>query len=171
MAEQNGHHPFFEWYAGLLEMDAVSTNPKGDLLLTDVGGRRFAVGVHDGKPLLGCLRGDIAALRSISWTRAMINLGGGGRDWIALKARDIRKSGTDEKSAASPWGGPSGSKKSLALWIPVSLGRLSVWTESELEAPQSLLLGQIGKKKGVPHLRGTPFSEIPLSLKESRKAA
>lgn len=163
------HSPFLDWYAGLEKIGGISSHKKENLLLSDIGGRRFSVGVHEGRPVLACLKGDIEAFKGVRWTRALLNFGAGGRDWIALKAKDIRPGKSDMTESipapGSPWGAKGTPKQPLTLWIPVTSGRLSVWMGEEVETPERLAVGLMGRKKGAPHLRGAPFLEIPLSIK------
>ncbi|MTH96705.1 hypothetical protein [Roseibium sp. RKSG952] len=169
MADDIAHNPFLNWYAGLVKIGGISSHKKENLLLSDIGGRRFSIGVHDGKPLLACLKGDVEALKGIRWSRALINIGAGGRDWIALKSKDVRRDRSEIAQGIpaprSPWGVKGTTKQPLTLWIPVTSGRLSVWTTDEVEMPEKLCLGLMGRKKGAPHLRGAPFMEISLITK------
>lgn len=149
MPDPTERHPFIDWWAALKRFDAVSLEGK-DFILTDLGGKRFALGVHQGVPLLCWLKEDDASLGSIHWTSAAFAYGLKDRDWVALSAADIRVKGS---SVLNP--------VPARLFIPVTLGRLSPWKDSP---SQKLALGVMSVKKGKPSFDGSPAKTIPLKL-------
>lgn len=146
---QDQEHPFIAWWAGLSRLDAVSHEGK-DFILTDLGGKRFALGTHGDMPLLCWLPDDRQAMESMNWTSAAIAYGLRSRDWIALSSSDIRVRGS---SALNP--------VQARLFVPVTLGRLSPWKE---KSPSRLAVGHMKLEKGRPSFSGEPYKVLPLKL-------
>lgn len=147
--DSDRNHPFIAWWAGLKRLDAITYEGK-DLILSDLGGKRFAVGKHKEIPLLCWLPEDREAMESIKWTSAAIAYGLRGRDWIALSASDAR---IRDSAAMNP--------VPARVFIPVTAGRLLPW---QPVSPQRIALGTMAMEKGTPVFHGDPSRELPLKL-------
>lgn len=156
-------HPLVTWYATLRRADAarvdlVEIEVDGnkvdgtDVVLGDLGGRRFGLSVtKDGEPLLCCLGDDVAAIRSVPWTSAAMAFGFKGRDWIALSCKDARVKGSSEMNPAP-----------IRLWIPISTGRLDAWRDV---APRRVLVAAMASGRGKEaRVDGAPFAELPMKM-------
>lgn len=148
-SQDSNSHPFLAWYAGLKGLDAVSLEGK-DFILSDLGGKRFAVGVHKAMPLLCWHPLDREAMESVRWTSAAIAYGLNGRDWVALSALDVRIKGSASLNPVP-----------ARLFVPVAAGRLLPWKEL---SPQRIAVGAMRMEKGSPFYIGDPLKELPLKL-------
>lgn len=147
-------HPLIVWYAGLMKMDAARFEGS-DMVLGDLGGKRFAIGVAapDGIPLLCCLDRDKEALMAVAWTSAAMVFGHKDRDWIALSCKDVRVRGSSEMESVP-----------LRLWIPLTLGRLDPWKD---HSPDKMTISAMKtRKKGSPVPSGAPLASIPMKMIE-----
>jgi len=143
-------HPLITWYASLRRLGAASAEGN-DVVLGDLGGKRFGVGLAGADPLLCCHEDDAEVIRSVPWTSAAMAFGHKGRDWVALSCKDIRV-----RDAADMNPVPA------RLWIPVTVGRLEAWKGSEAKRLRVGIMK--AEKKGPPTLAGEPFADIPLKL-------
>jgi hypothetical protein len=144
-------HPLIVWYAGLMKMDAAKFEGS-DIVLADLGGKRFAIGVEpDGTPLLCCLDRDKEALTSVSWTSAVMVFGHKDRDWIALSCKDMRVRGSSEMNSVP-----------VRLWVPLTLGRLDPWKD---HAPDKMTIATMkAGKKGAVTVSGSAFANVPMKM-------
>lgn len=142
-------HPLIVWYAGLMRIDAAKFEGT-DLVLEDLGGKRFALGVEsDGTPLLCCLERDKEAISSVAWTSAAMIFGHKDRDWIALSCKDVRVRGSSEMNAVP-----------VRMWIPLTLGRLDPWKDHS-PSKMSIASMKTGQKGTVA---GKPFISLPMKI-------
>lgn len=144
-------HPLVIWYAALKRADAASMEGS-DIVLGDLGGKRFAIGIEEGTiPLLCCAFRDKEAVASVKWTSAAFVFGHKERDWVALSCKDVRTRDSQQMNPVP-----------LRLWIPVTTGMLEAWAEIK---PAKLKVGAMkATKKGPPALFGEPFTEVTLKI-------
>jgi hypothetical protein len=123
-----------------------------DMVLGDLGGKRFAIGIEpDGTPLLCCLDRDKEALSSVSWTSAAMIFNQKDRDFIVLSCKDVRVRGSAEMNAVP-----------VRLWVPLTLGRLDPWKDHK---PEKLSLGTMkAGKKGALATSGTAFANVSMKI-------
>lgn len=149
MGSDSRNHPFLEWCGSLARIGGAKVDGK-DVVLSAAGAKRFALGVHEGNPLLCWVEEDRAAMESVKWTSGAVVFGLRGEDWVALSAADVRVPGS---AAIAP--------VPLRLFIPVASGRMAAW---KAVAPQKVAIGCMETEKGVPVFTGTPFRELPVKL-------
>ena len=143
-------HPFLAWVASLKGAGMVRADGK-DVVLSVPAGKEFALGLHDGEPLLCFQKDHEAALKSVSWSAAALLFNSNDSDWIILSCRDVRP----RPSPASP-------AVPVRVFFPVTLGRLDSWKSRK---PQKLHVGPMSfDEKGSPVSAGEPFVSLPLSL-------
>ena len=147
-------HPFFRWFAGMLHSRAARANGR-DVVLTDVGGKRFAVGVDgDGMPVLGVQKGDLDLLMSLKWRRATFLKGWRFRDWIGLHCPNAAPDTGEEAQEAQP----------VRVWIPVNKGLLGAWKGT----PRKLRIKEMRVGKyGKPVLASAKsVADVPVDVKD-----
>lgn len=143
-------HPLIVWYAGLMKADAARLEGT-DIVLGDLGGKRFAVGIDaDGGPLLCCLEGDKRAMTSVAWTGAAMVFDHKDRDWVVLSCADVRVAGSEAMESVP-----------LRIWIPVTLGRLLAWKDHR---PDKLTISEMMSKQNGPLTAGTTIATIPMKI-------
>jgi len=143
-------HPLITWYSALKTRGAATVDGS-DIVLNDLGGRRFGLSAAAGGiPVLCCGGFDLRTMRSIRWTSAAFVLAHKGRDWVALSSRDIRIPGSGEKEPVP-----------LRVFIPVTIGRLDAWKE---RPPTRLRLSAMESGKGASRTVGETVAEIPLKV-------
>jgi len=121
-----------------------------DMVLEDLGGKRFAIGVEkDGTPLLCYLDKDKEAIESVAWTSGAMIFGHKDRDWIVLSCKDMRVRGSSEMNAVP-----------LRIWIPLTLGRLDPWKD---HSPSKLSIASMKTdRKGA--VSGQAFASLPMKM-------
>lgn len=145
--EQKGD--FLRWCAGLIQKKIASVQGT-DIILDELAGRRFALGIHEDNPLVCWQESDHPYISSINWTSAALGFNLKGGDWIALSANDVR---IENSAAMEP--------VKLRLFIPVTVGRMTPWKKDK---PEFLFADKMEMEKGVPEYSGTPSIKLPVTV-------
>lgn len=149
MSSQMESHPLIAWINGLIVRGGAKYE-NGDLYLTPLAARRFALSLHEKNPVLCWSDTDNKALGGIRWKSAAIVFGLKNHDWIALNCPDIR---IKNSGALNP--------VKLRVFIPVSAGRLDPWKEV---MPPKLGISIFSMEKGRPVLTSRPAFTLPVKL-------
>lgn len=150
MSSGTENHPLLQWLNGLIIRGGANFQ-NGDIRITPLGARRFALSVHNNSPVICWSEEDHKALGTVRWKSALL-FGIGGHDWVALNCPDIR---IKNSSAMNP--------VRLRLFIPITTGRLDPWKSIR---PQKIGIQVFSMKNGQPVLTGSPLMSIPTTLKE-----
>lgn len=141
--------PLIKWINGLLARGGAHYE-KGDLYLTPLAARRFALSLYEKNPVLCWSENDNKALGGIKWKTAAVVFGLKNHDWIALNCPDIR---IKNSSALNP--------VKLRMFIPVSTGRLDPWKEVR---PTKIGISVYSTENGQHLIKSRPLFSIPVKL-------
>lgn len=149
MSAQNANHPLITWINGMIVRGGAKYE-NGDLYLSPIGARRFALSLHEQIPVICWSDTDNKALGSVRWKTAAIAFNLKNHDWIALSCPDIR---VKNSAALNP--------VKLRIFIPINAGRLDPWKEV---MPPKIGTSVFKMQNGKPVLTGSPISSIPIKL-------